>query len=794
MAADLTQDAVLRFLQSGGGSVKNADLLLHFRGFLRDHADKERNRDLFKKFVNTVATVKQEEGVSHVVLRKKFRGHVSSGGGGVVDPGKVSQSAEKRRTRPQQRVEAPPAPSTQPAGKTVLPVAGIVLTNNNDVETNFNLQHGTRSPPAPAGLTPAVTRPPTSDRLTPPGQKKVAFGPASLTPEVSVRQDPGHLKVSPRRVRHRQSYKTAVSQDDEEEEEEEEEEVLGASVDPVTSSPRLIAVAQSLPSERLPPKIYIQDVAAEPPRARGPDLESWLPSQEHWAGSEPVTSGPSLPSYVAAGRPADGAAALLPHSQHAGSHPEPMMGGSPDQRSGLSSDSSSLFSPSPKSSSPSSLMSASPKGQSRNRRLGDLQAAAGGTDRSQGLQVHEVLRRAQSPHRQPAAAPSDLKAGAPWHHSADCLHDNQEFEPRVSPLHRSTEYLHRDPQSLSAGLGWHHSTGDLYDDGESSEGSASPSPLRPGAAKRLSSRLRNRMCRSLGANLDQLLPEEEAAAGGSEAARLNRLHMISSSLSLRYNLSSSSLSSCATPPRSQSFADLGEALDAKGGRRSLPVTSSGTPTKQSLVPLEAREHAWLVKAAAGAWPDIYSLFREDSSLLNRRDFISGFTVLHWIAKHGDHRVLNTLWYGVEKAGLTLDVNAKSMCGHTPLHIAAIHNHKNMLRLLVKKFDADVKLRDTAGKRAWQYLGKTAPADVFQMLGAPARLGKDADGAARAVPGVEPRQQRPRRRRRHYLSTASGERPLTIAGTAKVKRSSSIAAFLKHRSLGLRLDYKSDSSY
>ena len=51
-----------------------------------------------------------------------------------------------------------------------------------------------------------------------------------------------------------------------------------------------------------------------------------------------------------------------------------------------------------------------------------------------------------------------------------------------------------------------------------------------------------------------------------------------------------------------------------------------------------------MKGAAGAWPDIYTLFREDSSLLNRQDFISGFTVLHWIAKHGEHRVLNTLWY------------------------------------------------------------------------------------------------------------------------------------------------------
>uniref|UniRef100_H3CBT3 SOWAHA-C winged helix-turn-helix domain-containing protein n=1 Tax=Tetraodon nigroviridis TaxID=99883 RepID=H3CBT3_TETNG len=125
--------------------------------------------------------------------------------------------------------------------------------------------------------------------------------------------------------------------------------------------------------------------------------------------------------------------------------------------------------------------------------------------------------------------------------------------------------------------------------------------------------------------------------------------------------------------------------------------------RQSLVPLEAREHAWLVKGAAGAWPDIYSLFREDSSLLNRKDFISGFTVLHWIAKHGDHRVLNTLWYGVEKAGLTFDVNARSTSGHTPLHIAAIHGHKNIIRLLVRKFNADVRLRDTAGKKAWHYL-------------------------------------------------------------------------------------------
>lgn len=51
----------------------------------------------------------------------------------------------------------------------------------------------------------------------------------------------------------------------------------------------------------------------------------------------------------------------------------------------------------------------------------------------------------------------------------------------------------------------------------------------------------------------------------------------------------------------------------------------------------------MVNGAVGAWTEIFSLFRDDPSLLNKRDFISGLTVLHWMAKHGAHRALNTLW-------------------------------------------------------------------------------------------------------------------------------------------------------
>lgn len=133
-------------------------------------------------------------------------------------------------------------------------------------------------------------------------------------------------------------------------------------------------------------------------------------------------------------------------------------------------------------------------------------------------------------------------------------------------------------------------------------------------------------------------------------------------------------------------------------------------------------------------------------------------------------------YGVEQKGLTFDIDAKSTGGQTPLHIAAIHGHKNIIRLLVKKFGANVKLRDMAGKKPWQYLSDRSP-DILQLLGAPpkAALVEEAGSS-------EPDWKPPKQRRRHHLSSASSaQRPRTVAQMVKVSRSSSIAALLKHKS-------------
>lgn len=109
-------------------------------------------------------------------------------------------------------------------------------------------------------------------------------------------------------------------------------------------------------------------------------------------------------------------------------------------------------------------------------------------------------------------------------------------------------------------------------DSESADGAAlSPQfRKRPAEDGRAGGSLRRRLCLSLGADLDQLL-QDEAKRGGTEAARLNRLNLICSSLSLHHGLSTSSLSSCSTPPRCHSFGDL---VEEGRRRRNSPAASA----------------------------------------------------------------------------------------------------------------------------------------------------------------------------------------------------------------------------
>ncbi|NWR37435.1 SWAHB protein, partial [Tachuris rubrigastra] len=151
------------------------------------------------------------------------------------------------------------------------------------------------------------------------------------------------------------------------------------------------------------------------------------------------------------------------------------------------------------------------------------------------------------------------------------------------------------------------------------------------------------------------------------------------------------------------------------GRQSRTALSK---SRGPSVPLGQREHAWLVAMSAGCWARVRGLFLEEPELALLRDFMSGFTVLHWLAKHGDGPGLQELAAAARQAGLALDVDARSGCGYTPLHLAAIHGHQLVIKVLVLQLGCQVQVRDCSGRRPWEYLGGSTSGEIWQLLEAP----------------------------------------------------------------------------
>uniref|UniRef100_A0A3B3WNW5 Uncharacterized protein n=1 Tax=Poecilia mexicana TaxID=48701 RepID=A0A3B3WNW5_9TELE len=140
--------------------------------------------------------------------------------------------------------------------------------------------------------------------------------------------------------------------------------------------------------------------------------------------------------------------------------------------------------------------------------------------------------------------------------------------------------------------------------------------------------------------------------------------------------------------------------------RSSKVTEEPKDSRiSSMFPLEQTEHEWLVNCAAGHWTHVHGLLLGDCHLAQKKDFISGFTVLHWAAKCGNSKMLSVVLDMVREGKVTIDINAKSHGGYTPLHIAAQHDQEYIMAMLVGEFGANVRIRDNCGKRPCHYLHK-----------------------------------------------------------------------------------------
>ncbi|XP_056321326.1 ankyrin repeat domain-containing protein SOWAHC [Danio aesculapii] len=152
-------------------------------------------------------------------------------------------------------------------------------------------------------------------------------------------------------------------------------------------------------------------------------------------------------------------------------------------------------------------------------------------------------------------------------------------------------------------------------------------------------------------------------------------------------------------------------------RSSLSIRSSSVDEDCTSVTLDPLEHQWMLITADGDWESLRRLLMCDPTLISKRDFVTGFTCLHWAAKQGKHELLAMILKFAKQNNIAVNINSRSSAGYTPLHLAAMHGHSEVMKLLVGAFDADVDLRDYSGKKPAQYLCTSTSADLRDIIGA-----------------------------------------------------------------------------
>uniref|UniRef100_A0A2M4CL14 Putative ankyrin n=1 Tax=Anopheles darlingi TaxID=43151 RepID=A0A2M4CL14_ANODA len=106
---------------------------------------------------------------------------------------------------------------------------------------------------------------------------------------------------------------------------------------------------------------------------------------------------------------------------------------------------------------------------------------------------------------------------------------------------------------------------------------------------------------------------------------------------------------------------------------------------------------WLIAAAKSDYQLLAKLSTEHPNLVKLQDISTGYTALHWAAKHGSEDVVKLV------AGkLKADVNARTNGGYTALHIATQFGRNDIFELLCNVYKADRDMLDWSGKKALEY--------------------------------------------------------------------------------------------
>lgn len=135
--------------------------------------------------------------------------------------------------------------------------------------------------------------------------------------------------------------------------------------------------------------------------------------------------------------------------------------------------------------------------------------------------------------------------------------------------------------------------------------------------------------------------------------------------------------SCYSPLQvRRSLINRGSRLrdSVKSDGDSTSLLSSATDEDCASVTLDPLEHEWMLCASDGLWDSLQPLLAVEPCLVSKRDFVTGFTCLHWAAKQGKAELLSQLLAFAKENAIPVNVNVRSSAGYTPLHLAAMHGH------------------------------------------------------------------------------------------------------------------------
>ncbi|XP_071443225.1 ankyrin repeat domain-containing protein SOWAHA [Hetaerina americana] len=89
---EFSLEAVRKFMIEKGGKVTNHELVKHFKNYLTNPESKVEARTIFKEYVNTLASIKNEEGEKHLVLKSKYRPYELLDTAGLSSPSSMASN------------------------------------------------------------------------------------------------------------------------------------------------------------------------------------------------------------------------------------------------------------------------------------------------------------------------------------------------------------------------------------------------------------------------------------------------------------------------------------------------------------------------------------------------------------------------------------------------------------------------------------------------------------------------------------------------------------------------------